>query len=79
MFESGVIKVKHYKQRPETERWNLEELEKAVGVPWEPIPGRTGIQIKSDSTMIGGGGEHVLRMPETRAMQVRSKYIGNRV
>ena len=78
MSESGVIKVKHYKQRPESERWNLEELDKGVGVPWEPIPGRTGIQVKSHFTIIGGGGEDVIKMVESKAIQVRRIYISNK-
>ena len=52
MSESRVIKVKHYKQRPESERWNLEELDVGVGVPWELVPGRIGIQVKSQFTII---------------------------
>ena len=78
MSESGVIKVKHYKQRPESERWNLEELDKGIGVPWEPIPGRAGIQVKSHFTIIGGGGEEIVKMPETRAVQIRRIYIGSK-
>ena len=47
MTKDGVIKVMTFKRRPEGERWNLEELENAKGLPWEPIPGREGIEIKS--------------------------------
>ena len=63
MSESGVIKVRHFKQRPEEERWNQEELVKAVGVPWEPVPGRAGIQVKSHFTITGGSGGEEIKMP----------------
>ena len=47
MTKEGVIKVMTFKRRPEGERWNLEELANGKGLPWEPIPGREGIGIKS--------------------------------
>ena len=45
--EKGVIKVMSYKRRPEEQRWNKEEFEGIKGLPWEPVPGRAGIEIKS--------------------------------
>ena len=47
MTEEGVIKVRSYCRKPEDERWDKAALEKAVGLPWEPIPGRGHIQVKS--------------------------------
>ena len=43
----GVIKVATFRRRPEEDRWKKEELEEVRGLPWEPIPGREGIEIKS--------------------------------
>ena len=36
-----------FRRRPEEQRWNKEEFEKMQGLPWEPVPGRKGIEIKS--------------------------------
>ena len=43
----GVIKVMSYKRRPEENRWDRLEFEEIKGIPWEPIQGRSGIEVKS--------------------------------
>lgn len=47
MTNEGVIKVRTYCRKPDDERWDGQELDLAQGVPWEPIPGRGRIQVKS--------------------------------
>ena len=47
MTNEGVIKVRSFCRKAEDERWDGEELDLAAGVPWEPIPGRGHIQVKS--------------------------------
>ena len=45
---AGVIKVRTFRRRgSDEERWNLEEVNAFRGVPWEPIPGREGVKIRS--------------------------------
>ena len=78
MNENGVIKVKHFKQRPEEERWNQEEFLRGTGVPWEPVPGRGQIQIKSQFRIAGAGGGDLIKEPELRAEKVRRSRIDNR-
>lgn len=39
--------VGSFNRRPEEGRWNQEELGGVKGTPWEPIPGRGGIEVKS--------------------------------
>ena len=38
-------------RKAEEERWNQEEFANAKGTPWEPIPGRSNIEVKSHFTM----------------------------
>ena len=40
MTPEGTIKVRSFARKPEDERWNIEALSAASGLPWEPIPGR---------------------------------------
>jgi len=47
MKEDGVIKVRSFQRRPEEERWNREEFLSARGLPWEPTPGASGVEVKS--------------------------------
>jgi len=61
MNENGVIKVRTFMRKAEEERWNQEEFAMARGTPWEPIPGRSNIEVKShftmkdDEVMVGAG------------------------
>ena len=45
----GVVKARDFRRKSdENERWNVERFNQFVGVPWEPVPGRSGdIEIKS--------------------------------
>ena len=47
--DKGVIKVATYRRRPEEDRWKIEELEAVRGLPWEPVPGREGIETSQKS------------------------------
>ena len=45
--EEGVVKVRDVrKYGMEGEIWCLDKFDKVKGVPWEPIPGRQGIELK---------------------------------
>ena len=44
----GVVKARAFRRKgSEDERWNREEIERMKGTPWEPIPGRRGISLKT--------------------------------
>jgi hypothetical protein len=46
--EDGVIKTRSFKRRgSEGERWSSDDLAKVKGSPWEPIPGRDDIELKT--------------------------------
>ena len=45
--KDGVIKVRDVRSMEETEAWNVGRFNDVRGAPWEPIPGREGIEIKS--------------------------------
>ncbi len=36
------------KRIPRGEIWNWDEFSKMQGVPWEPVPGREGIEVKAN-------------------------------
>ena len=43
----GVIKVRDIKRKGEHEQWDIAKFNALQGVPWEPIPGREGIELKT--------------------------------
>ena len=44
----GVIKVRDIRRKgTNKERWNVSNFNEFKGVPWEPIPGREGIEIRA--------------------------------
>jgi len=45
--KDGVIKVRDTRSLGEEEAWNVQWFNDTRGTPWEPIPGRTGIEIRS--------------------------------
>ena len=46
--KEGVIKARAFRKRgSEGERWSRDDVKSVGGIPWEPIPGREGIEIKS--------------------------------
>ena len=59
MTSDGVIKVRTYCRKPDDERWDSQELDLAKGVPWEPIPGRGRIQVKSRVKIMDESGERI--------------------
>ncbi len=43
-----MLKVRGIRRLPrEEDRWNPDRIEKMQGTPWEPVPGRCGVQIKT--------------------------------
>ncbi len=57
--EGGVIKARDFKRRSDgDQRWSWEELEKVKGSPWEPIPGREGIELKTSVNIDTGEAVH---------------------
>ena len=73
--QEGVVKVRTFSVRPQGERWKLEELEKVKGTPWEPVPGRGRIEIKSRVNIDTEGGGDTLREPDVRKEQMRRMKI----
>ena len=45
------------------ERWNREELDSFKGLPWEPIPGREGLEIKTSVHIPGSEQETFSKSP----------------
>ena len=39
--------MRSYHRRPEDQRWNQEEFNQVQGVPWQPILGKGGVDVKS--------------------------------
>jgi hypothetical protein len=76
MTKDGVIKVRAFARKPEDERWNQKQLEEGKGVPWEPIPGRGRIEVKTKVGILRGvGGGDVLMDPEIKETVVKRVYI----
>ena len=50
---NGVLKVHASKElSDDAERWNAEAHDQMQGTPWEPIPGREGIDVTTKTTAI---------------------------
>jgi hypothetical protein len=46
--KEGSIKARAFRKKgSEGERWSRDNVKSVGGIPWEPIPGRDGIEIKS--------------------------------
>ena len=44
----GVVKVRSIRRKGTEEmRWKREQMESMKEVPWEPVPGRAGVEIHS--------------------------------
>ena len=74
LTEKGALKVSTFNRRPEEERWNQEEFGAVQGTPWEPIPGRGGIEVKS-RFQVRGDEEEPIPQPSTRDVVPRRIYI----
>ena len=75
LTEGGALKVNSFNRRPEEERWNQEEFGAIQGTPWEPIPGREGIEVKSRFQYRGEAEEEIIPQPSTRDVIPRRIYI----
>ena len=69
----GAIKVRDYKRKPEKERWNQEEFAGIQGLPWDPVPGRNQVEVKSH--VQHKEEEEILTMPSNRESMLRRIYI----
>jgi len=70
---AGVLKVRSVRRKssPE-EKWNAELFKSLVGVPWEPVPGRAGIEVKSKlETPVENTAGLELPLTAERAFKVR--------
>ena len=47
----GCLKVRSIKRKPDGLRWKGTQWDNLQGVPWEPVPGREGIHLKSKVTI----------------------------
>ena len=80
MTSEGVIKVRTYCRKPEDERWDHGELDLAVGLPWEPIPGRGQIQVKSKVRFMEESGDKIGEPfqwgePKSRRMYINKEDV----
>jgi hypothetical protein len=49
---NGIVKVRSFRRKgSEGEKWDRGRMEAMKEVPWEPVPGREGIEIQSRVTM----------------------------
>ena len=48
----GVVKCRDFRRKPvEEDRWNEEAFDKFKGTPWEPVPGKSGTEIRTQIAM----------------------------
>ena len=67
-------------QKTEDERWDQGELDLAVGLPWEPIPGRGQIQVKSKVKFMEESGDNIREPfeweePKSRRMHINKEDV----
>ena len=65
--KEGIIKVRTFARRGETDRWRKKEIDEMIGVPWEPTPGQGLREVKSRVHIAGvGSGEDIIPEPQVR-------------
>ena len=69
----GAIKIRDYKRKPESERWNQEEFAGIQGLPWELVPERRHVQVKSHFQH--NEDEIIVKLPSSRGSIPRRIYI----
>lgn len=71
--KDGVLKARSFRRKPESLRWDWEFFKEVKGTPWEPIPGREGIEIKSRVTMPED--IKISKVPEGEEREIRSRRV----
>ena len=69
----GCIKVRSFKRKPESDRWQKEDIATMQGVPWEVIPGHPERELKS--RVMFEETETIEQVPEAAPEQLRRLYI----
>ena len=73
--KDGVIKVRSFRRRASKEqRWNREVVDSIRGSPWEPIPGREGIEIKTSVCIPCEEGQTIEREDGVAREVVRRRF-----
>ena len=68
----GVFKCRAFRRKgSEAERWNTAEITSVVGLPWQPVPGGPGMDLRSAVRVPEG--EPIGRMPETQVREYKSR------
>ena len=68
----GVIKCRAFRRKgSEAERWNPTEITQVVGLPWQPVPGGPGVDLRSAVRLPDS--EPVGEMPETQVRAYKSR------
>lgn len=72
----GVLTASSIKRLVKGEaRWNVSYVADMKGTPWEPVPGRAGIETKSNITMLPESTEPIVPRPTLEDRQVRRVHI----
>ena len=57
---SGVLKARSFNHHTMgTDKWSANGVESMTGLPWEPVPGRQGVEVKSNGKTSGESGADV--------------------
>ena len=65
--------MRDYKRKPEKERWNQDEFAGIQRLPWEPVPGRNQVEVKSHFQYKEE--EEIPKLPSNRESIPRRIYI----
>ena len=56
MAPNGALKCRTFRSiGSEEQKWDHERIDDIVGVPWQPVPGRNGIELKPRAMMPNRG------------------------
>ena len=70
--KDGVLKARSFRRKGSAEeRWNKEEILGVRGLPWQPVPGGPGMDIRSSVRLPEERGE--VRQPETEEREYRQR------
>ena len=67
--KDGVVKCRDFRRKPiEEDRWSVKTFDEFKGSPWEPIPGRSGMEIRTQIVISEDSA------PVTRPVVVREEF-----
>ena len=57
LTDEGAIKVRTFRRKEEASRWDKDYFNMVKGLPWEPTPGSSSVEVRARFRPVGREGE----------------------